>query len=112
VEVAHELDRRVEHGGALKPPSPGRFSSRKRPLYFAGIGRNVLGSGHMSSYFQRPDRRALSINDAAETCGLSRARLYRLIADGKLVTLKIGACRLVPIGAIDALLRGPQNDNQ
>jgi excisionase family DNA binding protein len=49
-------------------------------------------------------RRALSIRETARMCGLSRATLYRLIADGKLVTLKIGARRLVPVSAIDALL--------
>jgi len=54
---------------------------------------------------ERPqfERRALSIEEAARTCGLSRATLYRLIADGKLTTLKIGARRVVPVGAIDAL---------
>jgi excisionase family DNA binding protein len=58
----------------------------------------------MSSNTQMPERRALSIRETATTCGLSRATLYRLIADGKLTTLKIGARRLVPIAAIDALL--------
>jgi excisionase family DNA binding protein len=52
------------------------------------------------------ERRALSIEETAKTCGLSRATLYRLIADGKLSTLKIGARRLVPVGALDALLNG------
>ena len=51
------------------------------------------------------ERRALSIEETAKTCGLSRATLYRLIADGKLATLKIGARRLVRPEAIDALLR-------
>jgi excisionase family DNA binding protein len=57
---------------------------------------------------QRPlvERRALSIEEASEACGLSRATLYRLIADGKLATRKIGARRVVPVGAIDALLNG------
>lgn len=50
--------------------------------------------------------RALSIPQAARTCNLSRATLYRLIADGRLATLKIGARRLVPVGAIDSLLTG------
>ena len=50
------------------------------------------------------ERRALSVEETAKTCGLSRATLYRLIADGKLTTLKIGARRLVPVGALDALL--------
>ena len=52
------------------------------------------------------ERRALSICEAANSCGLSRATLYRLIADGKLSTLKIGARRLVTVAAIDALLSG------
>jgi excisionase family DNA binding protein len=52
------------------------------------------------------ERRALSIRETARTCGLSRATLYRLLKDGKLTTIKIGARRLVPVGAIDALLKG------
>ena len=60
----------------------------------------------MSSNFQQQARRALSIKETAEACGLSRATLYRLIADGKLATLKIGARRLVAVVAIDALLSG------
>ena len=60
----------------------------------------------MSSNVQQQARRALSIKETAEACGLSRATLYRLMADGKLGTLKIGARRLVPVVAIDALLSG------
>jgi excisionase family DNA binding protein len=56
----------------------------------------------MNLQFQQ--RRTLSIQETAQVCGLSRATLYRLIADGKLLTLKIGARRLVPLGALDALL--------
>jgi excisionase family DNA binding protein len=60
----------------------------------------------MSNTTQKQERRALSIEEAAETCGLSRATIYRLIEQKKLATLKIGARRLVPVGAIDALLNG------
>ena len=52
------------------------------------------------------ERRALSIRETAQMCGISRATIYRLIAEGRLTTLKIGARRLVPLGAIDALLNG------
>jgi excisionase family DNA binding protein len=52
------------------------------------------------------ERRALSIVETAKTWGVSRATLYRLIADGKLTTQKIGARRVVTVGAIDALLNG------
>jgi excisionase family DNA binding protein len=60
----------------------------------------------MSTNISEEKRRALSIREAARTCGISRATVYRLIADGKLATLKIGARRLVTIAAIDALLAG------
>jgi excisionase family DNA binding protein len=53
---------------------------------------------------QSQERRALSVLEAAWTCGISRATVYRLIAEGRLATLKIGARRLIPVGAIDALL--------
>jgi excisionase family DNA binding protein len=60
----------------------------------------------MSDIAKPQQRLALFIKEAAQACGLSRATIYRLIADGKLATLKIGSRRLVPIGAIDALLAG------
>jgi excisionase family DNA binding protein len=49
-------------------------------------------------------RLAMSIREAEHATGLSRATLYRLIASGRLMTLKIGARRLVTISASDALL--------
>ncbi len=50
------------------------------------------------------NRRALSIEEAARTCGLSRSTLYRLLKDKKLATVKVGSRRLVRPEAIDALL--------
>jgi excisionase family DNA binding protein len=58
----------------------------------------------MSNKAEKQERRALSIKEAAETCGLSRATIYRLIDQKKLATLKIGSRRLVRPEAIDALL--------
>jgi predicted DNA-binding transcriptional regulator AlpA len=49
-------------------------------------------------------RLAMSIREAELASGLSSATLYRLIASGRLMTLKIGARRLVTVGALDALL--------
>jgi excisionase family DNA binding protein len=60
----------------------------------------------MSNQHQSYERRALSIRETAQTSGLSRATIYRLIEQNKLVTLKIGARRLVLISSIDALLSG------
>ena len=58
------------------------------------------------SQINQTERRALSIKEAAQSCGLSRATVYRLIADGKLTTLKIGSRRIVTVAALDALLNG------
>jgi excisionase family DNA binding protein len=60
----------------------------------------------MSKNLQIPERRAFSIRETERTVNLSRATLYRLIAAGKLTTVKVGARRLVPVAAIDALLAG------
>jgi excisionase family DNA binding protein len=60
----------------------------------------------MTNTTKNQERRALSIRETARTCGLSRATLYRLLKDGKLTTVKIRGRRLVPVGAIDALLNG------
>ena len=59
----------------------------------------------MSKNAENHWRLVYSIKEAAHACGLSRATLYRLIAAGKLRTVKVGARRLVPVEAIDALLR-------
>jgi len=60
----------------------------------------------MSDTSEKQQRRALSIRETAQVCGLSRATIYRLIEQKKLMTLKVGARRLVPVAAIDALLDG------
>jgi len=60
----------------------------------------------MSSNKETLERRALSLPEAAQACGLSRATIYRLHNSGKLKTIKIGARRLVRPEAIEALLNG------
>jgi excisionase family DNA binding protein len=51
-----------------------------------------------------PERRALSVMETARAVGLSRATIYRLIEQNRLVTVKIGSRRLVPVTALDNLL--------
>jgi excisionase family DNA binding protein len=62
--------------------------------------------GQMSKNLQIPERRAYSIRETQRATNLSHATIYRLIASGKLKTVKVGARRLVPIASIDALLDG------
>lgn len=58
----------------------------------------------MANGLQTLERRAFSIVEAAQMCGVSRATVYKLIEQNKLETVKIGSRRLVPLPAIDALL--------
>jgi predicted DNA-binding transcriptional regulator AlpA len=58
----------------------------------------------MSTNNKDVKRLAMSIREAELASGLSRATLYRLITNGRLLTLKIGARRLVTVGALDTLL--------
>jgi excisionase family DNA binding protein len=51
-----------------------------------------------------PERRALSVAEAARAVGISRATLYRLVQQKRLATVKIGSRRLVPVTALDNLL--------
>ena len=62
-------------------------------------------SGHT-----KPERRAYSVEETAEITDLSRSTIYRLIATGKLTTLKVGARRIVPSPSIDALLDAAKAD--
>jgi excisionase family DNA binding protein len=58
----------------------------------------------MPNNIHATERRALSIKEAAQTCGLSRATIDRLIEQKRLATLKVGSRRLVPVPAIEAFL--------
>jgi excisionase family DNA binding protein len=58
----------------------------------------------MSKNAENHQRLVASVSEAAKMLDLSRATIYRLIALGRLKTVKVGARRLVPLGAIDALL--------
>lgn len=49
-------------------------------------------------------RRALHVNQFCEAYGVSRSTAYRLIAEGKLKTVKVANRRLVPVDAAEALL--------
>jgi excisionase family DNA binding protein len=59
----------------------------------------------MNSDLERGVRYAVSMHEAAVACNLSRSTLYRLLAQGKITTVKIGSRRLVPLSSIHDLLR-------
>jgi excisionase family DNA binding protein len=63
------------------------------------ICRNV---GRVST---NDNKRALSINEAVFRYGIGRTNLYRLIKSGALKSVKLGRRRLIPVDALEALLR-------
>jgi excisionase family DNA binding protein len=52
------------------------------------------------------ERRVLSVQETADALDLSKASVYRAINSGKLGSVRVGARRLIPLAAIDALLAG------
>lgn len=49
---------------------------------------------------------AVRIPDAVRMTGISRSKLYELIASGELDTVKVGRCTLVPMESLRDLLCG------
>ena len=49
-------------------------------------------------------RIALSPNEAAESLGISRAKVYEELAAGRLRSVRSGKRRLIPVGALDEWL--------
>ncbi len=49
-------------------------------------------------------KRAYRINEATETYGIGRTKIYELIKEGKLHTVKVGGRRLIPAESLEALL--------
>lgn len=51
------------------------------------------------------DRKAYKLNEVAQTLGLGRTTIYKLISQGELQKIKVGATTLIPAESLDALLR-------
>ncbi len=45
------------------------------------------------------------IKDACRMTGIGRSKLYLLIAEGRIETIKIGSMTLIPVASIEAFLR-------
>jgi len=53
----------------------------------------------------KPDRIAYTVKAAAHAIGLSRSKLYLMMDDGTLHSLKVAGRRLIPAEALHALLK-------
>jgi excisionase family DNA binding protein len=51
-------------------------------------------------------RRAFRVNDFCALYSISRSSAYKLMADGKLRTVRVGGRRLIPKESAEALLSG------
>jgi len=51
-----------------------------------------------------PPRRGLTVKQFGQASGLSHATIYRLIAAGKIKTVKVLGRRIIPDTTLDALL--------
>lgn len=51
------------------------------------------------------DRKAYKVNEVALALGLSRTTIYKLIGDGELRRIKLGATTLIAADSVDALLQ-------
>jgi excisionase family DNA binding protein len=47
------------------------------------------------------NKRLLSANEVSDVMGVGRTKVYELMASGRLVSVKIGARRLVPVEKVD-----------
>jgi excisionase family DNA binding protein len=56
------------------------------------------------SNLQTPERKALSVVEAARAVGISGATVYRLLQQRRLRAIKIGARTLIPVAELDNLL--------
>lgn len=51
-------------------------------------------------------KRAFRIDEAVASYGIGRTKLYELMKEGKLRTVKVGGRRLIPAESLEALLKG------
>lgn len=58
----------------------------------------------MNSQSGTVPRTAYSLNEAAQSLGLSRRALYGLMDRGQLTTVKLGKRRLVPVAELERLV--------
>ena len=54
---------------------------------------------------RQPARLLLTPEEAARAVGLSRARLYQLLADGSIPSMKVGRARRIPVSELQGWIR-------
>jgi excisionase family DNA binding protein len=58
----------------------------------------------------RPAAITVRIKDACRMTGIGRSKLYLLIAEGAIETVKVGSMTLIPVASLEAFIRNQRND--
>lgn len=56
------------------------------------------------------DKLLLTPLEAAEALSIGRSKLYELLAEGRLDSVRVGSCRRIPIGSLTDFVTRLQND--
>jgi excisionase family DNA binding protein len=59
----------------------------------------------MATPTSQPDKRAYRVGEVPAAYGIGRTKLYELMKEGKLHTVKVGGRRLIPAESLEALLK-------
>jgi len=56
------------------------------------------------------DKLLLTPEEAANALGIGRSKVYQLMRDGKVRSLRIGTCRRIPAAALPELIAGLEDE--
>ncbi len=56
------------------------------------------------------DKLLLTPEEAASALGIGRSTVYQLMRDGKVRSVRVGACRRVPVAALLELIAGLEDE--
>lgn len=59
-----------------------------------------------------PGRRLLRIEEAAESLGIGRSLMYRLVLDGEIESIHVGRLRRIPAECLDEAIAKLRSDQQ
>jgi len=62
------------------------------------------------SLYSYPAPITVRIKDACRMMGIGRSKLYLLIAEGAIETIKVGSMTLIPVASLEAFLRSQQSN--
>lgn len=67
--------------------------------------RRTVRNGHPKPPAPPPDPISVRIPVAVQMTGISRTKLYALIKDGQIATVKIGTATLIPVEGLRAFIK-------